>query len=204
VSDGVQPGVKIEPDIWERFREDVQARKGAVRGHLKTEVENALLEYIRDDASPTEQRIDDRLARIEEAVGAASADGGVDTDYGEPHTHAPERRERVTEKPSANAATDRKVAYLRECVIEEEVPSSRELDSIPRERLREVVKDEYGFRRDTARRYVRELVDAFDLRDHPNPEADGILVSEAHEQQLIDERRELARENINDDVYDSE
>jgi hypothetical protein len=87
-------------------------------------------------------------------------------------------------------------------VLDREV-SDPPIEAIPRERLREVVKDEYGFRRDTARRYVTELVDAFDLREHPG-EPDNILVSEAREQELIDERREQARENINDDVYDSE
>jgi len=60
-----QIGVMVNSALWEQFRDDVQARKGGIRGHLKTEVENALREYLNaSEGGDT----NDRLARIESDV----------------------------------------------------------------------------------------------------------------------------------------
>jgi len=68
---------------------------------------------------------------------------------------------------------------------------------VPRRMLRETVKDEYGFRRDTARRYVGELIDRFDLRDHPAPDADT-LVTEARFEELLADQRSDADDRMED------
>jgi len=57
-----QPGVRIDASLWEQFRGDVEARKGAVRGHLKHEVEAALREYINASEGGDTH---DRLNRME-------------------------------------------------------------------------------------------------------------------------------------------
>jgi len=60
-----QIGVMVNSALWEQFRDDVQTRKGGIRGHLKTEVENALREYLNaSEGGDT----NDRLARIESDV----------------------------------------------------------------------------------------------------------------------------------------
>ena len=182
-------GPRVDAQLWQQFREDVQERKGQTRGVIGDELENAIREYLRDDDRPVDRRIEKRIARIEEAVGAAPTDGGVDTFDRDEHTHAPSRLN-VTEKPSANAATDKKVAYLAKTIRDEH---SGEFKEIPRRVLVETVKDEYAFRSDTAKRYVERLVDHFDLYDHPK--VDGILVTDARRQEIIEQQREQAREH---------
>lgn len=196
MTDEVQPGVKINRETWERFRQDVKRRKGGVRGHLKNEVENALNAYCSTgDATPVD--IDERLQRIEAAVGAAPTDGGTDAVDPAEHTHTPNQITASTdEKPAPNAATDKKIAYLAERVIEEEVPKSRELHTVPKSHLQKTVKDEYGFRRDTAKRYVDRLIDHFGIE--PHPEADGILVSPTRLAEIEERRREEAEKEAQD------
>jgi len=197
VSDRTQIGPSVDASLWQEFREDVKERKGHLRGALGDELENAIREYLRDDSTPTERRIEKRIARIEQAVGAAPTDGGVDTfDAGE-HTHAPSRLD-VAEKPSANAATDKKVVYLAECVRDR--TGSDEPKELPRQLLVETVKDEYGFRSDTAKRYVEHLTDHFDLRGHPT--ADPLLVTDERYRELVEQERDQRREDAEEELAD--
>jgi len=57
-----QIGVKIDEQLWKQFRQDVSDRKGRVHGHLKSEVETALREYINASAGGD---TNDRLTRLE-------------------------------------------------------------------------------------------------------------------------------------------
>jgi len=57
-----QIGVRVTESLWEQFREDVKQRHGRVNGHLASEVEAALREYM--DASHGGD-VNDRLTRIE-------------------------------------------------------------------------------------------------------------------------------------------
>jgi len=181
VSDRVQVGPKVDAELWAEFRESVQDRKGQVRGVLGDELENAIRNYINfgPDKSTGAQlaEFNARLQRIEGAVGTAESDGG-DTLSDDSHTHAPSRvRAAEDSKPGANAATEKKVAYLsRELLRAENCDTTADLRSIPVERVRDVVKDEYGFRSDTAKRYVNALVDELDLHKHPS--ADNIYLTE--------------------------
>ncbi len=61
-----QIGVRVTESLWEQFREDVKQRHGRVNGHLASEVEAALREYM--DASHGGD-VNDRLARIENQIG---------------------------------------------------------------------------------------------------------------------------------------
>jgi len=60
-----QPGVRVDSSLWEEFRQDVKERRGGVRGHMKTELENALSSYIQASKGGD---ITDRLRRLENAV----------------------------------------------------------------------------------------------------------------------------------------
>ena len=181
VTDGVQPGTRVDEQLWQQFRNAVIERHGTWRGHGRDAVETALRLYIADENEVSAVQVNRRLGRIESELGITSADGGADTLGADPHTHAPSRLD-VDERPSANAATDKKVAWLAE-----QVGSNPE--SIPRAKLREIVKDEYGFRRDTAKRYVERLIEHFDLVEHPTADAD-VLVSTDRREELVEQRRQ--------------
>jgi hypothetical protein len=184
MSDRVQVGARVDAALWEEFREQVESRHGQTRGSLGDELENAIRNYIHfgADKSVPDQlaEMNTRLQRLEGEVGTAAADGGTDSLAADEHTHAPSRLD-VTEKPAANAATDKKVAWLAE-----QVGSNPE--SIPRAKLRDIVKDEYGFRSDTAKRYVERLIDHFDLVDDPTADS-GILVSQDRREEILEQRR---------------
>jgi len=192
MSDEKQPGVKIDADLWERFRNDIEARKGAIRGHLKTELENALRQYMGDGEPSSARMIDNRLSRIENHMGIAGTDGGT-THASEPeNTHT--RQTRVPDtKPSANSATEKKVAWLASCV-RDTAASDGELREVARKVLKDTVKEEYGFRKDTAKRYVGELVDYFNLTEHPEA-GDALLVTE-------DRRAEILRQEADEQLED--
>jgi hypothetical protein len=200
MSDRKRISPRVDADLWQEFRDSVEERKGQTRGVLGDELENAIRQYLGKHQSPALTRMDKRLNRIEQEIGAAPTDGGVDTVSGDEHTHAPSRLN-PDEKPAANAATEKKVAYLAGCVLDEEVPHERELDMIPRDTLVSVVKDEYGFRADTAKRYVDSLIDYFDLKDHPHN--DTLLVSEDRHAEIlrqeVDEADELYSESARTD-----
>jgi len=79
-----QIGVKVDESLWQEFREDVQQRRGSVKGHLKTELHNALREYINaaqgGDTHDRLIQIESRLNDIEGAVaeiGETKKDSGV-------------------------------------------------------------------------------------------------------------------------------
>lgn len=60
-----QPGVKVSLPLWERFREDVERRRGTVHGNLSHELENAIESYL--DASKGGD-VTDELRRIRELI----------------------------------------------------------------------------------------------------------------------------------------
>lgn len=183
VSNRVQIGVEVDAEVWQRFRQDVQDRHGKVRGVLGDEVETALRERLGEEMMPEIKQLRDQLSRIERSVGAAATDGGTDTSGGSSYTHAPSRLD-VTEKPPAPAATEKKVAYLAQEINDDHGGG---FDEVHRSVLRDAVNDEYGFRRDTAKRYVERLIDHFDLYDHPM--VDGLLVTQQRYQELYEEHK---------------
>lgn len=65
VTEGKQIGVRVDEQLWQQFRDDVKERNGRVNGHLASEVETALREYL--DASHGGD-VNDRLARLEHQI----------------------------------------------------------------------------------------------------------------------------------------
>lgn len=199
MSDGVQPGTLVDEQLWQQFRHAVEENKGGVRGHLRSELETALRLYINNDADVSAVQVNQRLARIESELGVAGTNGGTDALEAGEHTHAPSEPE-LDGKPAANASTDKKVAYLAECILDQEVPHEREFDEIARSVLVDTVKDEYGFRSDTAKRYVELLVDHFGLREHPK--VDAILVTDERYAELVDAERERTKQQAESELED--
>jgi hypothetical protein len=189
MSEKVQVGLRVDRDVYEEFKQNVEERKGRWQGVGGEELENAMRHYIKfGSEKPLPDMLaefNDRLQRVEGAVGAAESDGGVDTYPADEHTRAP------AEKPPANAATEKKVRWLAEELLDAEVPNSREIQQVPKSNIVDLVKDRYGFRSDTAERYVHELVARFDLREHPVA-GDGLLVSPAEYERIVQQQQEQA------------
>lgn len=186
MTERVQPGTKVDATEWERFRNAVRERKGGVRGHLKSELETALRLYASEDVEVSAVQLNKRLSRIESELGVAGTDGGVDTFEADDHTHAPSEPT-VDEKPSANAPTDKKVRYLAQ-----EIGGQPKM--IPRAKFRDVVKEEYGFRRDTAKRYVEQLIEYFDLVEDPRSDVDVLVSPDRHDEIMEQRRQELTEQ----------
>jgi len=187
-----QPGVKIDADVWEAFREEVRERHGVVRGHLKTELENALRQYS-GDAGSNGIDIERRLARIEAEVGVEATDGGTDTSEPSECTHTPEQSlEAPDDRPHPQAATKQKVLWLAECVLDAECVTQSNLSMTHEDTVREVIQDEYDFKADTAADYVEKVTEALGLVDHPSN--DVLFVTEEKREELIEKQREQTRQ----------
>jgi hypothetical protein len=169
MGDTVQPGSEIDEAIWQRFRKEVERRKGGTRGHIRNELERALQAY-NQGGDATLEDIDARLQRIEGAVGAAPTDGGADapspsSQPAETHTHTQQAQpEDLQEKPDAKSTRDRKVAYLAGCVEEY---TCDDFETISKNDIADIVREEYGFRSKTAKTYINDLISHFDLVEHP-------------------------------------
>jgi len=192
MSEKKQVGLRVDASLYEEFKEDVKDRRGRWQGVAGEELENAMRDYLYSEfsapAGPDGSDFDRRLSRVENELGIGATDGGVATPSdADPHTHAP------TERPAANSPTDKKTAWLAECVRDH---LSGEFEEVSKSALQDVVKEEYGFRSDTAKRYVSELVDHFGLVDHPNH--DTIYVTPDRREEIIEARREeIEQEEFN-------
>jgi len=71
-----QPGIQISEQLWKEFRQDVRDRHGTVRGHLSSELESAIREYLNaskgGDTHDRLRRIENRLDEIAEQAPAQS------------------------------------------------------------------------------------------------------------------------------------
>lgn len=85
MSDGklTQPGVKINEKTWQDFRQYVLTRHDGIRGHLRSEVEKALTEWIRayegGDTYDRLNRIESDVADIKAALSEGDSGGGNDS-----------------------------------------------------------------------------------------------------------------------------
>ena len=73
-----QIGVRVNKQLWNEFRQDVRDRRGGIRGHLKTEVNNALRSYIEGskggDLTDRVRRLEDNVEDIADGVGTLLED----------------------------------------------------------------------------------------------------------------------------------
>jgi hypothetical protein len=189
VSDSVQPGTEIDAELWRQFREEVEARRGGVRGHLRNELENALRAYIRSgDATPAE--LNERLARIEAAVGVEATDGGTDTSEPRQYTERPGTE--IDDKPHENTSTHRKVAWLARRLLDNESIDDPESWATAKPTIFQLVKDEYRFTDEKCDEYVTNVIDYLDLVAHP--ENDVVVMTEAKRAEYINKQERERRE----------
>jgi hypothetical protein len=91
------------------------------------------------------------------------------------------------------------VVWLAECIREE---TGGDPEEIAKSLLREAVKDEYGFRSDTAKRYVKKLVGHFGLVEHPNNSA--VLVTPEQRESIIADAASSELDDLPTNTSDNE
>jgi len=158
MSDGTTQPTRIDDAEYQRFKQFVQDVHGTTRGHLRTEIENALREYRQpDDRAEPLQRIEDDIATIKAQLAETEADGGTSVAPPAPtdatsHTH-------THEKPSPKAPRADKIAWITENKLNG--------TSATAESMKQVVKEEFGVEERTAKKYVQPLIDELGAKLHP-------------------------------------
>jgi hypothetical protein len=158
--DTTQP-TRIDEAEYERFKQFVQDTHGSIRGHLRTELENALREYRQpDDRAEPLTRIEDDIATIKAQLSEAESDGG--TAVATPAPDADDAHTHTNEKPSPKAPRADKIAWLTENKLNGGSSSAAD--------IKEIISREFGVEKRTAQKYVQPLIDELNAKRHPqNP-----------------------------------
>lgn len=141
-----QPGVRVSESLWTEFRQDVLDRKGTVRGHLKSELETALREYINaSDGGDTH----DRLRRMENKLEDIDA-------------RLSEQREKKKDS-GVSSRVENKLRDVRDQI-------ERETDGSPKvhdEVVELAIRENAGSSDPTLRKYKNLLKQDRELFEHP-------------------------------------
>lgn len=149
--DPVQPGTYINRDVWEEFRKDVKERRGGIRGHLRSELENAIEEYI--DASHGGD-VNDRLRRLENQM---------------EEVHGVVTEERKKNKGSdVSQETKNKLSAI-ESQIQQEIGDA---DKAHVSVVNKAIEDHAGSSRPTLKRYKEMLEQRHIAHEWPSEESD--------------------------------
>lgn len=97
MTDKIQPGGRIDPDVWERFKKHVKEKTGRQRGVLGEELEKAIEMYL-SGSNPSDPltRIENDIATIKAQL--AEADGG--------EVAVPDEGPRTPSGPNTHTHTD--------------------------------------------------------------------------------------------------
>lgn len=157
----VQP-TPISKDEYIKFKQWVQDTHGTTRGHLSTEIENALREYRQpSNERDVLHRIEQEVSTIKAQVATTESDGGADIREGSAPAPAD------TSKPNPNAPRSEKVGWF----IGEYY--NRSGGSVHVGALKSQLKDEFGFNDGVIEEYVDMVVAELDAKGHP--EKDGLF-----------------------------
>lgn len=141
-----QIGVRFDEELWQQFREDVRARKGAVNGHLRSELEAALREYINASEGGDTH---DRLRNIEHRLDDL-ADAIVEAD-------------KKKKDESVSSRTEKRLSKILEQINEETGHSPK----VHEEVVELAIRDNAGSSEPTIRRYKKLLQQDRELFEHP-------------------------------------
>jgi hypothetical protein len=209
VTDKIQPGGRIDPDVWERFKKHVEKKTGRKRGVLGEELEKAIEMYLSGtNATEPIHRIENdiattkaQLARIEDQL--SDADGGrtmpepgvprTPSNDDSTHTDTDDRSDGGTDdKPHPKATIDEKVEWLI-C----EVFDDRESGAYVRADLIDRVEKEYSLSEDAVERMADAMLTKVGAKDTPQDNdllAWGDLLHSFKEQAREDAREEAERD----------
>jgi len=144
-----QIGVKVDASLWKEFRDDVKSRRGSIKGHLKTEVNNALREYIQASKGGDTH---DRLVQIEKRLEEME---GTLTEIDE------------TKKDSSLSSTmENRMAKIRETIHEESDGAPRIHEQV----VEMAIKKHAGKSKPTIRQYKDLLQQERDVFSDPRPD----------------------------------
>jgi len=186
----IQP-TTIDRELYEQFKTFVKDTHGHTRGHLKTELENALRDYMQSDSG------EEKLTRIESDVATAVAmlseiqnDGGIAAPTPSEDNST---RARQSSKPHPNQPRQDKLDYLLSRLIDEN-PVDRESGSLPKSDFKDLIKSEYDFNQDTVEEYQNKLISRLDANEHP---VHGVTVAWGERfEEIVDELRDEADREI--------
>lgn len=152
--DKVQP-TRISKDEYVKFKQFVQDTHGTTRGHLATEIENALREY----RQPTPEsgaltRIEDDIATIKAQLAMPESDGGTDVSQANVRAHA-------NDKPKHNAPREKKVDYI----VSEYY--NRDGGQATIGVIKSHIQSEYNFKDGVIDEYVDMIVKELEAEKHP-------------------------------------
>jgi len=150
VTGSKQIGVRVNESLWKEFREDVAERKGGVKGHLRTEVETALREYINASEGGDTH---DRLTEIERKLEAV-------------HTEVREMDEKKKDS-GVSQTTEQRLNNISD-QIEDETDGS---PKVHEEVVELAIRENAGSSDPTIRRYKELLRQDEQLFNHPTNNA---------------------------------
>ena len=199
MSEKVQVGLRVDADLYERWKQAVTERCGRWKGAGGQELERMMREDIaavsgeHDEIGPA--ALDDRLARIEAAVGVEATDGGTDPSQPREDTHTPSggTDDVPATKPDPKGPSEAKVAWLADRYRQEYGTDDGDIYKILDGLLRELIDEEYAFNDDVAARYVDKVITYYGFVQHPLPEDDHKYVSQQRYDEIIEQKREQAR-----------
>ena len=156
----------IDKQEYEAFKNFVRDVHGKTRGHLGSEIENALREY-RQKASGADrlQRIEDDIATIKATVAQAESDGGVvaPTSSEQSNTHA-----RNQTKPAPNQPRAKKISYLVGLYLDKDVCNNDGGRLVEKE-VQNIVESEYSFDDEIQAEYVEAVYSKIKELKHTRP-----------------------------------
>jgi len=160
-----QPGGRVDKETYERFREFVRQKHGAVRGNLGTELTKAMedrMDITQENSQLT--RIENDLATIKAQVAEPESDGGatVQTSSEQQSARPPE-----SGKPAPNSTREKKVQWL---IGELFTAHNHSYDSgeLAKKTIRKVVNKEYAFSDDVTDDYVSNILSKLSAKPHPD------------------------------------
>lgn len=159
----IQP-TRISKEEYIKFKQWVQDTHGTTRGHLATEIENALREYRQPNNSHDAlARIENDVATIKAAVAHGESDGG--TPISAEGTRAPDSTTNQgdsTTKPESNAPRQEKVDWILS-----KYDFDRSGGEITVGALKGIIQSEYNFKSGVIDQYVDMIITELDAKKHP-------------------------------------
>jgi len=194
--DKIQP-TAVDRQLYERFKNYVQDVHGHTRGHLKTEVENALRDYMQSDAGEKQlTRIEDDVATAVNMLSTIKKES--DSDGGSPDPTVSEdesTRARDLDKPRANQPRKDKLDYLLTKLLQDN-PCDRQSGELPKSDFTEIIQTEYDFSEGTVNEYKSKLISRLDAKEHPRH---GVTVAWGERySDIVDDLRDKADEEMTD------
>jgi len=164
--DQIQP-TPISKEEYVKFKQWVQDVHGGTRGHLSSEIENALREYRQPDSKVDQlSRIEDDLATVKAQLVEVESDGGTLADAS---THTRE----ITNKPAGNQPRKKKVEWFLN-----EHGYTSDGGNVYKAGLKKQLKGAFGFDEGVIEEYIDLIISELDAKIHPDKQ--GMVVWGAH------------------------